>query len=121
MSLRLYLDDCAFSHKLRRLLIQAGHDVQVPADVRPPLTGEDDVIHFAHAQATGRVILTMNAKDFKELHDETSNHPGVLAVYQDNNPAKDMNYHEIVHAISNLENSGVTIAGGFWVLNAYRW
>jgi len=121
LSLRLYLDDCAFSRELRRLLIQAGHDVQVPADVRPPLTGEDDAIHFAHAQATRRIILTMNAKDFKELHDENPNHRGVLVVSQDNNPTKDMNYHEIVQAISNLENTGVTIAGGFWPLNAYRW
>lgn len=24
-------------------------------------------------------------------------------------------------AIANLERTGVEIAGGFWVLNAYRW
>lgn len=121
MSLALYLDDCAFSHELKRLLLEAGHDVQVPADVHPPLTGENDAVHFAHAKAVGRAILTLNPRDFKELHDQDPDHSGILAVYQDNDPAKDMSYRQIVRAIANLESTGVTIAGGFWSLNAYRW
>jgi hypothetical protein len=72
LSLAVYLDDCTFSHELKRLLLKAGHDVETPADVHPPLTGEDD----------------------------------------------DMNYRQIIQAISNLENTGVTVAGGFWSLNA---
>jgi len=28
---------------------------------------------------------------------------------------------DTVAAIANLERTGVEIAGGFWVLNAYRW
>jgi hypothetical protein len=121
LSLALYLDDCAFSHELRRLLVEAGHTVETPADVNPPLTGEDDPIHFAHARATGQIILTLNARDFKEMHDQDSDHPGILVVYQDNDPARDMSYREIVQAIANLEKTGVTIAGGFWPLNLYRW
>lgn len=121
MSLALYLDDSAFSHELKRLLLKAGHDVETPTDVRPPLTAEDDEVHFAHAKAVGRAILTLNSKDFKELHDQDPEHPGILAVYQDNDPAKDMSYRQIVQAISNLENTGVAVAGGFWSLNAYCW
>ena len=121
MSLALYLDDCAFSHELRRLLLRAGHDVEIPAEVRPPLTGEDDAVHFAHAKAVGRTILTLNPGDFKALHDHDPEHPGILSVYQDNDPAKDMGYRQIVQAISNLESTGVSIVGGFWSLNAYRW
>ncbi len=121
MSLALYLDDCAFSHELKRLLIEAGHDVETPANMHPPLTGEDDLIHFAHAKATGRVILTLNARDFKEIHDQEPDHPGILVVHQDNDLTKDMSYHEVVQAIANLESTGVTIAGGFWPLNVYRW
>ena len=121
MSLTIYLDDCAFSHRLRQLLIEAGHDVQIPADVTPPLTGAADEVHFAHVQAAGRAILTMNPKDFFHLHQQFPNHPGILAVYQDNDPTRDMRYADIVRAIGNLENSGVPIGGGFWVLNAYQW
>jgi hypothetical protein len=42
-------------------------------------------------------------------------------VYQDNDPTKDMSYHQIVQAIANLESTGVTIAREFWSLNRYRW
>ena len=121
MSLALYLDDCAFSHELKRLLLEAGHDVEVPADAHPPLTGEDDSIHFAHAKAASRAILTLNPRDFKELHDQDPDHSGILTVYQENDPLKDMSYRQIVQAVANLESTGVTIARGFWILNAYRW
>ncbi len=30
-------------------------------------------------------------------------------------------YADIVDALANLERTGVEVAGGFWVLNAYRW
>jgi len=121
LSLTLYLDDCAFSHRLRQLLRQAGHDVEIPAEVDPPLTGADDLVHFIHARATDRIILTLNPQDFKDLHNQYPNHPGILAVYQDNDLTKDMSYRDIVRAIANLENSVPTVAGGFWSLNAYRW
>jgi hypothetical protein len=32
-----------------------------------------------------------------------------------------MSYADIVGAIANLEQTGVTIAGDFWSLNAYQW
>ena len=41
--------------------------------------------------------------------------------YQDNDSSRDMTPAAIVQAITNLEQTGVTIAGGFWNLNAYRW
>lgn len=121
MSLRLYLDDCIYSHELRRLLLEAGHDVQIPADVRPPLTGQDDQKHFAHARDSGRVLLTKNPRDFQELHRQFTNHAGILAVHMDNDPNRDMSQREIVRAIANLEATGVMLAGGFWPLNNYRW
>ena len=111
----------AFSHKLKQLLTEAGHDVEVPVDVFPPLTGADDPVHFAHAKKSGRAIITLNARGFKKMHDLDPDHFGILIVYQDNDPTKDTSYSEIVQAIANLENTGVAIAGGFWSLNVYRW
>lgn len=121
MSLALYLDDCAFSYALKRLLVDAGHDVETPADVEPPLTGADDRAHFDHACATSRAMLTFNARDFLGLHRETPEHPGILVVYKDNDLTRDMDYAAIVRAIANLESTGVDVARGFWVLNVYRW
>ena len=85
------------------------------------MTGAPDEAHLAHAQASSRVILTKNPDDFMELHRTSPHHAGILAVYQDNDPIKDMSYADIVRAIANLEQTGVTIAGGFWSLNAYQW
>ncbi len=120
MSLNLYLDDCACSRRLCQLLREAGYDVQTPADVTPPLVGASDAAHFAHACAVGRIILTLNPKDFKALHDRAAHHPGILAVYQDNDLTKDMRHTDIVRAVGNLERQA-QIAGGFWILNVYRW
>jgi hypothetical protein len=103
------------------MLIDAGHDVQIPADVEPPLIGADDELHFAHARASQRAILTLNARDFKMLHDQGNDHCGILAIYQDNDPTRDMTYRDIVEAIAHLERTEVSIARGFWILNAYRW
>ena len=121
MSLRLYLDDCIYSHKLRRLLVEAGHDVQVPADVSPPLTGQEDRRHFAHACRSQRVLLTKNPRDFLELHRQSTSHAGILAVYLDNDPKRDMSQREIVRVIANLEATGALLTGGFWPLNNYQW
>lgn len=121
MSLNLYLDDCAFSRNLRRLLTEAGHNVQVPADLKPPLTGAPDALHLEHARRAGRILITLNPKDFLTLHQEDARHAGILAVYQDNNVLKDMSDHDIVQAIRNLVNTGMPIQGGFWILNVYRW
>jgi len=79
------------------------------------------LVHFAHARTNGRVILTKNVRDFEILHNQHPDHPGILVVYQDNDPARDMSYSEIIQAIANLESAGVAIVGGFWPLNAYRW
>lgn len=103
------------------MLLAAGHDVQAPGDVDPPLIGADDSTHLAHATVHQRALLTFNARDFKLLHDQAAKHPGILVVHQDNDPTKDMNYADIVAAIANLERSGVNITNGFWVLNRYRW
>ncbi len=121
MSLRIYLDDCAFSYRLRQLLQAAGHEGQIPGEGDPPLTGTDDNRPFAYAHATAQVILTYNPADFLQLHNLKPDHPGILAVYQDNDPSKDMTYADIVRAIANLEDSTTSVAGGFWVLNAYQW
>lgn len=121
MSLRLYLDECIDSRRLKQALVAAGHDVRSPGDIVPSLVGADDSTHFAHAKANQRVFLTLNARDFKSLHEKDPAHPGILVVHQDNDPSRDMRYSDIVAAIANLERTGVEIAGGFWVLNAYRW
>jgi hypothetical protein len=125
VALNLYLDDCSNSDLLADLLRQAGHSVVRPTDKDVQLSGEDDEVHFAFAAANGLTILTKNPADFKALHDLDPRHSGILAVYQDNDPSRDMSNAEIVRAIRNLEaavqQGGPPIHGGFHILNDWRY
>lgn len=125
MALKLYLDDCANSDLLANLLRQAGHEVVRPSDEGVGLIGEDDDIHFAFVAAQSLTLITKNPADFKVLHDLDSRHAGILAVYQDNDPSRDMSNADIVRAIRNLEEAaqqaGPSIQGEFHILNDWRY
>ena len=125
MSLSLYLDDCSNSDLLADLLRQAGHQVVRPTDANVDLEGENDDVHFAFAAANNLTVITKNPSDFEHLHDLDQNHSGILAVYQDNDPLRDMSDAEIVKAILNLEMAahigGEPIRGKFHSLNNWRY
>jgi hypothetical protein len=124
VALKLYLDDCSNSELLTNLLRQAGHQVVRPTDESVGLTGEDDPVHFAFAASHGLTLITKNPADFKALHDLDPRHFGILAVYQDNDPSRDMSNADIVRAIRNLEEAlqqgGPPIHGEFHILNDWR-
>jgi hypothetical protein len=120
--MRSYLDDDSASALLARLLRQAGHDVQLPADVR--MAGEDDPIHLIQALREDRVFLSHNHHDFENLHNlivfAGGHHPGILVVRKDNNPKRDLNAKGIVRATGKLLAAGVPLADHFYVLNHWR-
>src|SRR5438445_560519 len=72
------------------------------------------------AQLLERVLLTHNTEDFHELHREQPGHRGIMAVFRDADPRKNMSHAQVATAIRGLETSGVTIAGDFHVLNHWR-
>jgi predicted nuclease of predicted toxin-antitoxin system len=125
LSLRVYLDDCANSDLLADLLSQAGHAVIRPSDANVSMEGAVDDMHFAFAKANNLTIITKNPSDFKNLHLADANHAGILAVYQDNDPNRDMSDAEIVRSIANLElaaqTGGEPIQGRFHSLNDWRY
>ena len=115
----IYLDDCAYDRELVGQLQNAGYKAVTPFD--SDLVGESDSLHFAYAAQQGFILLTRNPHDFEVLHTLNPDHAGILAIYQDNDPSKDMTVTEIVRAIGNLLESKVPIKGQFHVLNAWRW
>jgi hypothetical protein len=117
LSQKIYLDDCAYDKELVQRLEAAGHQVVTPAQAG--ITGQPDEVHFRHAAEHGLVSLTKNPDDFLELHGKNASHAGLLVIYQDNDPDRDMNNAEIVRAIGNLEAAGATFSG--MVLNAWRY
>lgn len=120
--MKLYLDDDSVDRVLIQKLQKAGHDVEIPLDVG--LSGDDDPVHFGHAIREGRIILSANHRDFKNLHDligdAHGHHPGIFIVRKDNNPKRDLDEDGIVRAISKLLASSTPIADGYNILNHWR-
>jgi len=70
----------------------------------------------------GLVLITKNPKDFRALHNQDQNHPGILGIYQDNDSSRDMSDADVVAAIANFEKAvqhGYQMAGEFHNLNAW--
>jgi len=120
--MNLYLDDDSAGALLARLFAQAGHDVQVPADVG--LSGDDDSIHLAHAIQGHRILLSHNHQDFRNLHNlimiAQGHHPGILIVRRDNDPHRDLKPRGIVRAFRNLLAASASFHDQFHILNHWR-
>lgn len=102
-----------------QLLRAAGHYVVTPAEAGTSKVA--DQLHFRYALTHQLVLLTKDTMDFQSYHDANPEHPGVLVIYQDNDPHRDMTYNDVVRAIANLENAGVELKGTFQSLNAWRY
>ena len=119
MSQKIYLDDCVYAKELVRQLELAGHQVVTPAQAG--IAGRADDVHFRFAVEQALVLLTKNPPDFLALHDKEPTHAGMLLIYQDNDPDRDMNHADIVRAIANLARAGVELPGTVQILNAWRY
>jgi predicted nuclease of predicted toxin-antitoxin system len=121
VALNLYLDDCANAGLLADLLTRAGHAVVRPGDVG--MRGAKDDAHLAYAVACVLILVTKNPRDFQDLHNQNQNHPGIFAIYQDNDPTRDMTDADVVAAIEKIEAAiphGYVIEREFHNLNAWR-
>ena len=116
--MRLLVDEDAQARALLRLLRESGHDVATVAELG--LNGVPDDTVLARASADDRVLLTRNCGDFLALHQSSAGHRGILAVYQDDDPSKDMSYDEIAGAVGRVEASSLLTDGQFLALNAWR-
>lgn len=119
MSLRILLDEDSQAKHLVNLLQAAGHDV-VTVNAMNLMNRPDSVV-LNFARQDGRVLLTRNCDDFQELHQINSIHSGILAVYQDSDPVKNISYKEIVKAIANLESAEYRLQNQFVVLNQWNY
>jgi hypothetical protein len=120
--MRIYLDDDSAEALLVALLQQAGHDVQIPADV--VMTGMQDSQHLRHAARETGVLLSRNHIDFEHLHElilqVQGHYPGILTVRRDNDPTRDLKAAGIVRAIRNLLAAGILIDDTLHILNHWR-
>ena len=120
--MRVYLDDDLDSNLLISLLRNSGHEVVSPRAVGT--RGAPDEEHLRYAAGNRLVLMSANAGDFVQLDREWAenhaDHSGILIVYRENNPARDMSFREIAEAVGVMEESGIPIANTCQNLNFWR-
>jgi predicted nuclease of predicted toxin-antitoxin system len=116
--LKILVDEDSQARLQLNILRGDGHDVVAVGEIDKNGTPDPEI--FELAQTLERVVLTHNTEDFHELHRERPGHRGVMAVFRDADPRKNMGHAQIAAAIRRIETSGVRIAGDFHVLNHWR-
>lgn len=113
--MRLCPDENLRGKELRRRLTAGGHEVVDPG------LGISDAEVWESAQRHAAVVLTGNAVDFEPLARASERHAGLLLVYRDNDPRRDMTSADIATAVSNVDAScDGTVDGQVLVLNQFR-
>jgi predicted nuclease of predicted toxin-antitoxin system len=120
--MRLYLDENILDPRLRALLRKQGHHTVTPAEAGKARAR--DPIHLLYALQQRLVVLTRNHLDFRPLHElvigSGGSHSGILLIYEENDPTRDMKVPHVITAIGKLEASGVPLANELHVLNHWR-
>ena len=135
LSLRLLIDEDSQAKPLVSLLRKSGHDVETANEAS--LSGKEDFLVLDYARVKNRILLTQNCDDFEgegcavtrripnhlveALHQANSEHPGILAVYQNNDRSKDMSREEVVKAIANIETAKIELTNQFISLNQWNY
>jgi len=122
MPLSLYLDDCSDEDLLIDLLRVAGHLVVSPR--QSGTVGWHDADHLDYATQHDYVLITHNPQDFRDLHDvwhaQRRQHGGIILIYRDNDPSRDMSAADVVRAVERLLVSGLRINNNVHILNQWR-
>ncbi len=113
------MDEDSQAKPLVKLLRGAGHDVKTINEIC--LNGEPDSVVLDYAKKENRVLFTHNCRDFQTLHSENPNHPGILAVYKNDDYSQDMSRGDIVKAIANLEATNICLVNEFIPLNPWNY
>jgi hypothetical protein len=110
------------ANALISVLKEEGHEVISPRTVA--MRGAEDATHLRYAAAQPCPVVTAKARDFLTLHqtwqEAGRQHAGILALYRENNPRRDMTYAQIARAISRLERAGLPLQNRFYNFNRWR-
>lgn len=119
--MKLLVDEDTKAKLLMARLDDAGHDAVSTQDIGSDSAPDQEV--FAIARKLGRIVLTKNADDYLALREANNapGHPGVLAIYQDADPGKNMSYKDIVQAIDNIQVAGISLSDELIALNAWNY
>lgn len=86
--------------------------------------GIQDPAHLRYVADHNLVLLTTNAKDFLALHaqwqQDGQDHAGMLLIYRENNPQRDMTFQDMARAVSRLDQTGIRLRNTYQNLNFWR-
>lgn len=113
--MRILVDENLESDDLMARLRRAGHHVESREK------GTDDPPIWQYAQEHGLVVLTANPPDFEALAKATPSHRGLLVVYGEGVPRKQLRPTDIAEAVEYVrEILGEKLEGHVLTLNAWR-
>lgn len=120
--MRCYVDDDLDSDVLLRLANKQGHQLTSPRSVG--MRGIRDAAHLTYSVQQSLPLLSGNTGDFEALHELAlalrGQHFGILLVYGERYPQRQMRAAHIVRALANLEAAQTPLANSLIVLNHYR-
>lgn len=116
--MKIYLDENMASERLVQLLKKNGFEVATPWENN--LSGAPDRSHFEFCKKKKFPLLTKDAADFLLIHQESSHHEGIIAVYEEGVAQKNMSVVDIFWALQNLVKREPNLENHYFVLNQYR-
>lgn len=112
--MRLLVDEDTASAESMARLTKAGHHVETTEK------GTLDGVVWQHAQVAALIVLTGNPDDFIALAARTPGHHGLLVMYGEHDPIKQMRAVDIADAIAHVnEVYGETLRGARLTLNEW--
>ena len=81
------------------------------------LSGQSESAVLAQVARGRRVVLTMNCRDFFDLHEVETVHAGIAGIYNGSDPHKNMTFAAIAASLANPFAADWDVAGQFVVLN----
>lgn len=113
--MRLLVDESIASHELMARLRKAGHQVELRAKAAL------DPEVWQYAQDHALTLLTANPPDFEDLAKQSPDHHGLLMVYGERDPLRQMRAADIAAAVELVrEVHGDEPTGKQVVLNEWR-
>lgn len=116
--MKLYLDENVISQRLIQHLEKKDFKIMTP--FKTNLVGAPDQSHFEYCQKEKIPLLTKDAADFFVLHQKDKQHWGIIVIYEEGIPEKNMSVPQIVTALENLVKKEGDLKNGFFILNRYR-
>jgi predicted nuclease of predicted toxin-antitoxin system len=99
-----------FPLQVVEVLRQLGHDVLTVREAGQDNQRIEDAVVLAFAVAQGRAILTINRRDFKQLHRQQPNHRGIIVCTEDTDvEGQAQRIHGAIATLATLDGALVRV------------